>query len=143
MAIKGQNIRISLSSGGDTNYLAAGKNCSFHGSANIEDVTTKDTPTGATEQEFVSRQYDMSSDALVVYAADAATWLDAVGKEINFSCDLTTGSDNKTQSMSLCTGKAIINDVSLQAQDRSNATIAIQATTTGTVIFNHASTLAE
>lgn len=138
MAIKGQNIRISLSSGGGSNYLAAGKNCSFHGSANIEDVTTKDTPTGATEQEFVSRQYDMSSDALVIDADDVANWLDALGEEIHFSCDLTTGSDNQILSKSLCTGKAIINDVSIQAQDRSNATIAIQATTTGTVYFNHA-----
>lgn len=129
--IKGQNLRLALNNGtGDVAYLAAAKDCNLHGSADIEDTTTKDTPTGEKEQECTGKNYDMSTNSLVVSATEAKKWLDAVGATVSYSYDLTTGDNNDEKSTEIRSGKAIINDVSLQASDRQNATLAIQLTET-------------
>lgn len=126
--IKGQNLRLALtdgSSGATAAYLAAAKNCTIDGDAQTEDSTTKDTPTGKTEETTVSKSYTLHTDGLIVDAEDAAAWLDAVGEVVDYSYDLTKGTDNSTQDTALREGKAIITKVSVGAQDRQNATIAI------------------
>lgn len=126
--IKGQNLRLALTDGSSSAtaaYLAAAKNCTLDRDAQTEDATTKDTPTGETEEEVTSISTTLHTDGLIVDADDVATWVGAVGKVVDYSFDLTKGTDNSTQDTALREGKAIITKVSIAAQDRQNATIAI------------------
>lgn len=134
--IKGQNLRIAI--GGK--YIAFATNCTVHVSAELEESSTKDSTNGWQEQEVTGLNWDISVDALYSVDTDASgiNGVDALdlilaGQEIEVAFNLTEGDKNREQVASSVeyTGKAFVNDISVQAQNRQNTTYTLQATGNG------------
>lgn len=130
--IKGQNLRISL--GGK--IVAAATSCSIHYAAQLEDSSTKDDTNDWSNQECTGKSWDGSADALVVIDASetglkAFDTLALLGTKVSVSFEHTSGEKNRVVSGVIYSGEAIINDVSISAGNRQNATYSIQFTGVG------------
>lgn len=130
--IKGQNLRISV--GGE--YLAFSTSCTVHVSATLEDSSTKDSTNSWQEQEITGMAWDLSADALYSVDEDATgmNGVDALDlilsqQEVDVEFTQTTGAKNRESVATPVkyTGKALVNDISISAQNRQNATYTIQA----------------
>ncbi len=130
--IKGQNLRISV--GGK--YLAFSTSCTVHVSATLEDSSTKDSTNSWQEQEITGMAWDLSADALYSVDEDATgiNGVDALDlilsqQEVDIEFVQTSGSKNRETGASAVQykGKAFVNDISIQAQNRQNTTYTIQA----------------
>lgn len=130
--IKGQNLRISV--GGK--YLAFSTSCTVHVSATLEDSSTKDSTNSWQEQEITGMAWDLSADALYSVDEDATgmNGVDALDlilsqQEVDVEFVQTNGAKNRETAASAVQykGKAIVNDISISAQNRQNATYTIQA----------------
>lgn len=130
--IKGQNLRISV--GGK--YLAFSTSCTVHVSATLEDSSTKDSTNSWQEQEVTGMAWDLSADALYSVDEDATgmNGVDALDlilsqQEVDIEFVQTSGEKNRETSASAVQykGKAFVNDISIQAQNRQNTTYTIQA----------------
>lgn len=130
--IKGQNLRISV--GGK--YLAFSTSCTVHVSATLEDSSTKDSTNSWQEQEITGMAWDLSADALYSVDEDATgmNGVDALDlilsqQEVDVEFTQTTGAKNRETGASAVKyqGKAFVNDISISAQNRQNATYTIQA----------------
>lgn len=135
-AIKGQNLRIAI--GGK--YIAFATSCTVHVSATLEDSSTKDSTNGWQEQEITGMAWDISCDALYSVDEDATgiNGVDALDlilaqQEIEVTFEQTQGAKNreKVASSAVYTGKAYVNDISVQAPNRQNTTYTLQATGNG------------
>ena len=126
MKVKGQNIRLFI---GDK-CIAAATSCTLHIAANLEDSSTKDSTGDWQEQECTGKSWDFSGEMVVVDAdTGGVTALDAaemVGKTVTAKFSLTNGAQNRVESKAWYEGEAIINDWSLSAQNRQNATVSVQ-----------------
>lgn len=130
--IKGQNLRISV--GGK--YLAFSTSCTVHVSATLEDSSTKDSTNSWQEQEITGMAWDLSADALYSVDEDATgmNGVDALDlilsqQEVDVEFIQTNGTKNREEVAKAVkyTGKAFVNDISIQAQNRQNTTYTIQA----------------
>lgn len=140
--IKGQNFRVFL--GGKA--VAFATNCTLHISANLEDSSTKDSDGDFTEQELTSLSWDGSAAAL--YSVDSDTTgmngeaaLDAIlaKQQVTIEYSKTSGTQNRTETGTKYSGKAFVNDINVQAQNRQNTTYTIQFTGTGALTKSSAS----
>ena len=134
MILKGQNFRVKIG----TQYVAAATSCQLHIAANLEDASTKDDTANWANQEATGRSWDGSADALVIIdnAETALTAFDAtelVGEKVSIEFNQTTGTLNRESVADgiTYTGTAIVNDLSLTAGNRQNATYTIQFTGVG------------
>lgn len=135
-AIKGQNLRITI--GGK--YIAFATACTVHVAANLEEASTKDSTGGWTEQEITGMSWDISCDALYSVDSDATgvNGVDALAlilaqQEVEVEFVQTSGAKNRVEVSSGTTysGTAIVNDISISAQNKANTTYTLQATGTG------------
>ena len=139
--LKGQNLRVKIG----TTYLAYGTTCSVHASASVEDSTTKDSSPDSTvtdgklwqENEVTQLSWDFSSSRLV--ALNDTNLFDLIGDEVDISFDYTSGPQNQTTGQTVCSGKAIINDISVNAPNAANVEYTIQGTGTGALLFGGSS----
>lgn len=126
MKIKGQNIRLFL----DDKCIAAATSCTLHIAANLEDSSTKDSTGDWQEQECTGKSWDFSGEMVVVDADEGGVtgmeMVDMIGKEITVEVAVTNGAKNRVAERKLYKGLAIINDWSLSAQNRQNATVSVQ-----------------
>lgn len=129
--IKGQNLRLMI--GGKC--VGAATNSTLHTTATTEDVSTKDSTGDWAENEVTGLSWDASSEALVVDTKDAGAadlqsiWDAFTSKEpVQVEFIQTNGEKNRQAVTSGIhfTGNGIINDVSIQAQNKSNTTLSIQ-----------------
>lgn len=134
MNIKGQNLRISV--GGK--YIAVAKTCSVHVAQKLEDTSTKDSTGDFDENEVVGLSWDASSDCLVESDADSEAeggldLMDACLSKtpVDFSFDKTNGDKNRTKVSTVYSGKAYVNDVTVTAANKENATVSAKFTGTG------------
>lgn len=134
MNIKGQNLRISV--GGK--YIAVAKTCSVHVAQKLEDTSTKDSTGDFDENEVVGLSWDASSDCLVESDADAEAeggldLMDACLSKtpVDFAFDKTNGDKNRTKVSTVYSGKAYVNDVTVTAANKENATVSAKFTGTG------------
>ena len=135
MKIKGQNFRIKVGS----QYIAAATSCSLHIAANLEESTTKDSTGNWSEQEVTGKSWDGQAEAVVVVDAADTTGAKAfdltelVGTKVTIVYEQTEGSMNRQAIAGgvTYTGEAVINDVSISAPNRQNATYTVQFTGTG------------
>ena len=124
--IKGQNLRILL--GDDEQNLAcvaASTSCQVHLQLQVEEDTTKDTVDDWIQQEPVGINWNAQVDALVVID-NQETGITAdslqVGREYTLRFSQTAGAageqnrDAITNRLQL-TGKAILNDLSINSQN--------------------------
>lgn len=132
--IKGQNLRIKL----NNKAVAFSTSCTVHVAASLEESSTKDTTGDWQDQESVSKNWDISVDALYSVETDASgiNGLDAfdlVGQTVTVVFEQTTGTKNRESVAGSVTrtGTAIVNDISLNAANRQNASYTLQATGKG------------
>lgn len=130
--IKGQNLRITL--GGL--FVGFATSCTLHISMTLEDSSTKDSTGSWQEQELTGKAWDISCDALYStgendangVSGEGALDLILAGEEVEVEFVAASGDKNRViQAGKKYTGKAIINDISIQAQNRQNTTYTIQA----------------
>ena len=135
--IKGQNLRVMV--GGKC--IAMATSCTFHISAQLEDTSTKDSTGDWQEQEVVGLSWDASTESLVTLTDNGTNGelpQDLLSLIINktmvtLTFDQTAGTNNRTGQNAPIkrSGSAYLNDLSISAQNRSNATISAQFTGTG------------
>ena len=134
--IKGQQLRLTL--GGK--FMAFSTSCTAHVSLNLEESSTKDSTNNFTEQTPTGVSWDMSCDAL--YSVDADTTgkngidsLDTVlaQQKVFVQFEQTYGEKNRVPVAGavVYSGYAWVNDISINAANRQNASYTIQLTGDG------------
>lgn len=129
--IKGQNLRIKL--GGK--YVAYAQSCTLHASQNLEESSSKDSTSGATEQTPTGYSWDISCDAL--YSVDTdATGVNGVQaldmvlsmQRVQVEFEHTSGAKNRVPVTGAVkySGYGYVNDISLTAGNKANSTYQIQ-----------------
>ena len=144
---KGQFVRLFLSSDNTASpakVIAAAKTLSLHVSMNLEDSTTKDTPGNWQIQEPTGLNYDITTSALVrgndtitssVAAQDLAS-IESIyedGTPVKWQIANVSGDNQRTKGSVIASGSCLLTQLSIQAQNRSNATY--QATLTGYGVY--------
>jgi len=129
--MKGQNLRILI--GSPAKCIAYSTSCTYHLSNTLEDSSTKDDVGGFQKQEVTGMAGDISCDALYAVGTDstavngeAALDLVLAGAEVDVEFSPTEGANNRTATGTKYTCKAIVNDISVSAQNRQNVTYTIQ-----------------
>lgn len=129
--MKGQNLRILL--GNPAKCVAFSTGCTYHVSTNLEDSSTKDDDDNFQKQEVTGFAGDISCDALYSVETDASgvNGIDALdmllaGQEVDVEFSPTTGTKNRTATGIKYTCKAIVNDISINAQVKTNVSYSIQ-----------------
>lgn len=144
MAVKGQNIRLYLSE--DTQFVAGATSLTVNIQLDMQDASTKDTTNGWEAPEPVGISWDVSTDALV-YDDDPVTGttggslladmisplLAAPENTGGMEADvcMADGSNNRTKGSSLISGMVIPTGMTINAQNRQNATYTAQFTGLG------------
>ena len=108
-------------------------------SASLEDSSTKDSSDGIfQEQQLTGLSWDISTDALYSVDTDASGInaegaLDAIlaRQKVNIEFTGTVGTNNRQATGHKYSGQAWINDVSVNAANRQNASYSVQAQGTG------------
>ena len=140
---KGQFVRLFLSddnSNTPAKVIAAAKTLSLHVSMSLEDATTKDTENDWTIQEPTAINYDISTSALVrgddtitsgVSAQDLTSieYIYEAGTPVKWQIANVSGANQRTKGSVIASGSCLLTQLSIQAQNRQNATY--QATLTG------------
>lgn len=140
---KGQFVRLFLSSdntAAPSKVIAAAKTLSLHVSLSLEDATTKDTDGTWQIQEPTGLSYDISTSALVrgndtitsqVTAQDLASIEEIyeAGTPVKWQIANVSGDNQRTKGTVIASGSCLLTQLSIQAQNRSNATY--QATLNG------------
>lgn len=129
--IKGQNLRVLIGA----KCVAFATSCTLHVSATLEDSSTKDDTGNWQQQTVTGKAWDVSVDALYSVDTDAtgvngSAALDTVlaGQEVSITFDVSDGDKNRTATNTAAYGgKAIVNDISITAANRQNATYTMQA----------------
>lgn len=133
--IKGQNLRLKIAG----KFVGFATSCTVHVSASLEDSSTKDSSDGIfQEQQLTGLAWDISTDAL--YSVDTdATGMNAEGaldailarQKVDIEFTGTVGTNNRQATGHKYTGQAWINDISINAANRQNASYSLQAQGTG------------
>lgn len=133
-------MRITL--GGK--YVAFATACTVHVSASLDDSSTKDTTDGMwSEQELTALSWDISCDALYSVDTDASgingeDALDVIlaKQKVFVEFTGTQGEKNRSATGNKYSGYAWVNDVSINATNRQNASYSLQAQGTGALAKN-------
>lgn len=132
---KGQFVRLFLGSDNTTTpakVIAYAKQLQLHVSLQMEDATTKDTEGNWQIQEPTGLSYDITSNALVRGGDDISSQVQAqglseiesiyeAGTPVKFRIANTSGPNNRTIGAVIMSGSAIVTQLEIQAQNRTNA----------------------
>lgn len=146
--IKGQNLRLTVAG----KFIAFSTSCTVHTSLNLEESSTKDSTNNFTEQTPTGISWDMSCDAL--YSVDADTTgqngVDALDlvlaqQKVQVQFELTQGEKNRVpvSGGAVYSGYAWVNDISINAANRQNASYTIQLTGDGQLTKSTATQVAQ
>ena len=131
---KGQNFRVFI----DDKCVAASKTCSFEETAELEDISTKDSTGSAKENSTKGKSWNGSVDALVLNTTDTgAQALDYFIKKIVSGVKVavkfteTEGDQNRTPVADPAneikvTGSALINDVTIKSTVNEEISLSIK-----------------
>ena len=131
---KGQNFRCFI----DDKCVAAAKTCSFEETAELEDISTKDSTGSAKENSTKGKSWNGSVDALVldISGTSAQTLVFFIkkivsGELVTVKFTETDGDQNRTPVAEATneitvTGQALINDVTIKATVNEEITLAIK-----------------
>jgi len=129
--IKGQNFRLLVNSA----VVPESTSCSVSITGNTEDSSTKDDTGMWTKETIVSTSWSASVDS---YNAETEALCDLVtlfnaGQPIPVGWDQTSGANNATAANASFkrSGNALLNDLSIQFNDRTNITVTSQYQGTG------------
>lgn len=133
---KGQFVRLFLGSDNTTTpakVIAYAKQLQFHVSLQMEDATTKDTEGNWQIQEPTGLSYDITSNALVrggdtitsQVLAQGLSEIESIfeaGTPVKFQIANVSGSNNRTKGAVIVSGSVIVSQLTINAQNRQNAT---------------------
>ena len=131
---KGQNFRCFI----DDKCVAAAKTCSFEETAELEDISTKDSTGSAKQNSTKGKSWNGSVDALVLNTTDTgAQALDYFIKKIVSGVPVgvkfteTDGDKNRTAVSDATneikvTGTALINDVTIKSTVNEEISLSIK-----------------
>ena len=133
---KGQFVRLFLGSDNTTTpakVIAYAKQLQLHVSLQMEDATTKDTAGNWQIQEPTGLSYDITSNALVrggdtISSSVQAQGLSEIesifeaGTPVKFQIANVSGSNNRTKGAVIVSGSVIVSQLTINAQNRQNAT---------------------
>ena len=131
---KGQNFRVFI----DDKCVAAAKTCSFEETAELEDISTKDSTGSAKQNSTKGKSWNGSVDALVLNTTDTgAQALDYFIKKIVSGVKVavkfteTEGDQNRTPVADPAneikvTGSALINDVTIKSTVNEEISLSIK-----------------
>lgn len=130
---KGQNFRCFI----DDKCVAAAKTCSFEETAELEDISTKDSTGSAKQNSTKGKSWNGSVDALVLNIEDTGQSLVYFIKQIVSGMPVTVkfteteGDQNRTpasedQNEITLIGKALINDVTIKSTVNEEVNIALK-----------------
>ena len=118
--------------------MAASKTCSFEETADLEDISTKDSTGSAKQNSIKGKSWNGSVDALVLNTSetDAKSLVYFIkqivsGMPVSVKFTETEGDQNRTQvdeaqNEYILTGKALINDVTIKSTVNEEVTISIK-----------------
>ena len=124
--VMGQNFRVFMSGAAIPESI----NCSVSETGSMEDSTTKDTEGSYAQEQMTAKDWSVSVDSL---AADLTT-LRALITAFNSDSKLTVGWDQTAGAQNRVaqnaafarSGQAILNDLSIQANNRTNIQTTLQ-----------------
>ena len=129
---KGQNFRLFI----DGLCLAASKSCIIEETAELEETSTKDSTGMAKESTMKSKSWNGSADALLFnetdYTGRTLSYLLSKilsGENVTVKYTETEGDQNRTevsQPQMVCTGQALINDLTIKATHGEEISISVK-----------------
>ena len=133
---KGQFVRLFLGSDNTTTpsrVIAFSKQLQVHVSLQMEDATTKDTEGNWQIQEPTGLSYDITSNALVRGGDAISSQVQAqglievesifeAGTPVKFQIANVSGANNRTKGAVIVSGSVIVSQLTINAQNRQNAT---------------------
>ena len=131
---KGQNFRVFI----DDKCVAASKTCSFEETAELEDISTKDSTGSAKQNSTKGKSWNGSADALVLNLGDSVALnfenlITMIIKGILVSVKFTEteGDQNRTivsadKNEITVRGNALINDLTIKSTVNEEITVAIK-----------------
>ena len=131
---KGQNFRVFI----DDKCVAASKTCSFEETAELEDISTKDSTGSAKQNSTKGKSWNGSADALVLNLGDsvALNFENLISKIIkgtlvSVKFTETEGDQNRTivsadKNEITVRGNALINDLTIKSTVNEEITVAIK-----------------
>lgn len=126
--LMGQNFRAFV--GSTPAAVAEATNCQVTISGNMEDSSTKDSVSSWTEEQMVSKQWSVSVDNVDSTLASLRALITQFNSDekTTVGWDRTSGTQNRVaQNENFSrSGDAILNDISIQANNRSTITITCQ-----------------
>lgn len=116
----GQNFRVFV--GG--NAVPEATNCSVTVTGSMEDSTTKDTVGSYAQEQMTSKDWNVSVDSLDASLATLRALITRFNSDekVTVGWDQTSGAQNRVaQNAAFArSGLAILNDLSIQADNRTN-----------------------
>lgn len=126
--IKGQNFRAMV--GNPATAVTEGTSCQVTISGNMEDSSTKDSENDWTEEQMTSKSWSVSVDHVDASLATLRALITQFNsdKKIPVGWDQTAGAKNQVaQNASFArSGNAILNDLSIQADNRATISTTVQ-----------------
>ena len=126
--VKGQNLRVLIgSSTSNLKCIAAAQSCTLRVDAVAESTGSKDVANDWDTKEITRIDWEVTVEALVTLGTDATGTQLAnltTGQTYTLRLSQTNGSQNRSQVANALqmTGKAILTDLSVTAQDNQEST---------------------
>lgn len=136
--LKGQNLRILVLDEGssDWNVIAMSTNCTITMDGNADNASTKDDIGMFDKPEITSKSWSIQTESL--YVGNAAMMLRGIklGQKFTVMWTEVSTDDNKTalEGDFARQGEVIINDLTLNFNDRENSTHQLQMTGVGPIV---------
>ena len=142
--VKGQNLRILVgTTAQNRKCIAAAMSCTLHVSAVVGESSTKDTDNAWEQKEVTGLAWDVQTEALVQDTADTgAVDLEELTVGSTYYLQFTPAGGTKNRELVYIvgknyTGKAILTDLQIIAQNRNNSTWAAQFTGIEDLVPHH------
>ena len=138
--IKGQNFRVFLGEGQDAAAIPEATNCQVTISGNMEDSTTKDSEGGWVEEQMTSKQWSVQVDNVDATIASLRALITQFNSDtyptVGWDETATTAGGQNRSAMGANfakSGLAILNDISIQANNRSTIQVSCQYQGSGAI----------
>jgi hypothetical protein len=139
LKIKGQNFRTFIGEDYEAAVVEA-TSCQVTVSGNMEDATTKDSEGGYTKEQMVSKQWSVSVDSVDASVANLRALITRFNSDsytyVGWDQTSTTaGEMNRTAvgANFARSGLAILNDLSIQADNRATIQVSCQYQGSGAI----------
>lgn len=124
--IMGQHFRVFVAGAA----VPEAVNCSVTISGNMEDSTTKDTVGSYTQEQMTAKDWNVSVDNIDASLANLRALITRFNSDakVTVGWDQTAGTQNRVAQNApfAMSGQAILNDLSIQANNRTNIQVTCQ-----------------